>query len=64
MQGATETISLRPRGSMVEARGGKLLRNPDNPRAGHPSGAGSPLAETAQQLVILRNCSWFVRHDS
>jgi hypothetical protein len=33
---------------MVEARGRKLLRNPDNPRAGHPFGPGSQLAETAQ----------------
>jgi len=49
---------------MVEARGEKPLRNPDNPRAGRPREPGSQLAETAQKLAILRNCSWFVRHDS
>jgi len=49
---------------MVEARGEKLLRNPDNPRAGWPRGSDSQLAEIAQQLVILRDCSWFVRNDS
>jgi hypothetical protein len=64
MQAATETISLRPRGSMVEALGRKLLRDPDNSRAGHPFGPGSQMAETAQQRATLRNRSWFVRHDS
>jgi hypothetical protein len=49
---------------MVEARGEKPLRNPDNPRAGRPRGTASQLAETAQKLAILRDCSWFVRHDS
>jgi hypothetical protein len=49
---------------MVEARGEKPLRNPENPRAGRSGWPGSQLAETAQQLAIPRDCSWFVRHDS
>jgi hypothetical protein len=40
---------------MVEARGEKPLRNPDNPRAGHPSGPGSQLAESSQKLGLLRD---------
>lgn len=49
---------------MVEALGEKPLRNPDKLRAGRSRGPGSQLAETAQQLAILRDCSWFVRRDS
>ena len=55
---------LPPGGSMVEARGRKLLRNPEK-SCEHPLSRGlSQLAETSQQNAILRNCSWFVRHDS
>jgi hypothetical protein len=40
----------------VEARGGKPLRSPDNPREGRPRGPDPQLAETAQKLAILRDC--------
>jgi len=49
---------------MVEARGRKLLRNPDNSREHSHAPRLSQLAEIAQKLAILRDCSWFVRHDS
>jgi hypothetical protein len=55
---------LPPGGSMVEARGRKLLRNPDNFREHSHAPRLLQLSETAQQLAIQRNRSWFVRHDS
>lgn len=64
IQSATATIRKRRCGSTVEARGRKLLRNPDNRSAGRPRGPDSQLAETGQQLAILRDCSWFVRNGS
>jgi hypothetical protein len=49
---------------MVEARGRKLLRNPDNSREHSRAPRHLQLSETAQQLAIQRNRSWFVRSDS
>jgi hypothetical protein len=55
---------LPPGGSMVEARGRKLLRNPDNSREHSRASYLSQLLEIEQLIAILRNCSWFVRHGS
>jgi hypothetical protein len=55
---------LPPGGSMVEARGRKLLRNPDNSRERSHAPRLSQLAEIAQLLAIPSNRSWFVRRDS
>jgi hypothetical protein len=53
-----------PGGSIVEARGRKLLRNPDNSREHSHAPRLLQLAKIAQQLAIPRNRAWFVRHDS
>gem|GEM_PF-5248156 len=55
---------LPPGGSMVEARGRKLLRNPDNSREHSRAPRLSQLSEIAQLIAFQRNRSWFVRHDS
>jgi hypothetical protein len=49
---------------LTEARGRKLLRNPDNSREHSRAPRHLQLSETAQQLAIQRNRSWFVRNDS
>jgi hypothetical protein len=55
---------LPPGGSMVEARGRKLLRNPDNSREHSRAPRPSQLSEIAELIAVQRDGSWFVRHGS
>lgn len=57
-------IRSRPLGSIVEARGRKTLRNPDRSCEAEPRLRDRQVSETAQELAVPSDCSWFVRHGS
>jgi predicted nucleic acid-binding Zn ribbon protein len=61
---ATATITRRPRGSIVEARGNKVLPISAQSRAWWAQGRGLEVAEMSKEYANERNRSWSVRHDS
>jgi hypothetical protein len=64
MMPATTNIVPRVRGSIVEARGDKVLTVSAQSRAWRPWGRALQLAEMSKEYATQRNRSWFVRHDS
>lgn len=60
----TAAIILRPRVSIVEARGGKVLPVSTQSRASCERGRVLQLAKMSKEYATQRNRSWFVRHDS
>jgi hypothetical protein len=61
---ATATIAQRPHGSVVEARGGKVLPIRSQSCARRSWGRGLEVAEMSKDDAMQRSSSWSVQHGS